>query len=80
MGDVNVVGWLGRGCGSPVGGGCAFESYTQFTMAVYVELGSPSNLFLVYFLGSIPLRSRRLQLTSVGSPDRDRLSAAGYRS
>ena len=78
--DLDGVGWLGRRCGSIDGVGCACTSYTQFTMAGSAELGIPRDCFLVSFLESIPLSSRRLQLTSAGFPARYRLSTPRYRS
>ena len=70
MGDGVVVGWLGRDCGRPVGGGCAWALETQFSVVGGVELGIPRACCMVSFLESKPLRSRRLQLTSAGSPTR----------
>ena len=77
MGDVTVVSWLGRGCGRPFGGGCACTSDTWFTMDGGVELRSPRACCLVSSLESIPLRSRRLQLTSACSPASYRLFMLG---
>ena len=51
----------------------------RFSMAGCVELGSPMAFCLVYFLESIPLRYRRLQLTSAGFTARYCLFTTGYR-
>ena len=78
MGDVVFVGWIGRGCERPVGGGCDFASDTRFTMSRGVEIRSPRACCMVSSLESILLRSRRLQLTRVGSPARYQLFTPGY--
>ena len=77
VGDAVVVGWLGRGCGSPVGGSCSCAPDTWFTVAGGVELGSPRACCLVSLLEIRSLRSRRFQLTIVGSPDRYQIFTPG---
>ena len=47
MGDVVIVGCIGRGYGRPVEGGCACASDTRFTVAGGVDIRSPRYCCLV---------------------------------
>ena len=57
-----------QGCGRLVGRGWVWVSDARFSVAEYVELGSPISYFLVSLMDSSLLMPRSSQLTSSVSP------------